>query len=398
MGFWPAFRDFLLQAWPTLIGAYWDGTRDALAPVISQAMWALSALILLYVLWQRRHGLLHLARFSSDHANGAELWLLLLAAAVLITSLKGEPVGSSRRHFVPLYAAMIPLAAYACDQLYARRKVLGLALLAAMLAFNLGGILANSQAGNPSLLRSTADQVNQRRAFIKALLEKGIDRAYGLDYWVCAPLTFESNERLIVAMGGDEMDRYYEPHARQVAQAASAAWVGRRDGHFLEAALLNLGASFQKIRVGEYTAFHDIQAPQRGFVEISPHNWRAVAGDFLEDAVQAWDRDALTRWSPLAPQRPGQHLVLDLGQEIPDLCLVLVAPGRIDDLPEGVSVYTSRDGQDWHRVKKARLRMAPLFWWEGKALTSPGSYRADLYFKPRPARYQIGRASCRERV
>ncbi|MFH1059616.1 MAG: hypothetical protein V1797_13180, partial [Pseudomonadota bacterium] len=185
----------------------------------------------------------------------------------------------------------------------------------------------------------------------------------------------------------DELDHFYEPHGRLVAQTASPAWVGRRDSHFLEASLRNLGATFQKVRVGEYTAFHDIQAPQRGFVEVPPAGWRAVAGLHLEDALLAWDRDALTRWSPQAAQRPSQSLELDLGREIPDLCLVRVAPGRIDDLPEGFSVYVSRDGQDWQRVGKARLRMVPLFWWEGKALTSPGSYRADLYFKPRPVRF-----------
>ncbi|MFH1057871.1 MAG: glycosyltransferase family 39 protein, partial [Pseudomonadota bacterium] len=249
MGIWPAFRDFLLQAWPTLIGAYWDGTRDALAPVLSQVMWALSAATLLYVIWQRRKGLAHLVRFSTAHADGAELWLLCLAAAVLVTSLKGEPVGSSRRHFVPMYAALIPLAAYACVRLYEWRKGLGIALLTTMLLFNLGGIVANSPAGNPKLRRAAAEQISQRRNFVKALLNKGITRAYGLDYWVCAPLTFESAERLIVVMGADELDHFYEPHGRLVAQTASPAWVGRRDSHFLEASLRNLGATFQKVRV-----------------------------------------------------------------------------------------------------------------------------------------------------
>lgn len=387
MGFLPAFSDFVFQAWPTLVGSFWDGTKDAIFPVISQAMWALSAAILVYIVWQRRNGLTQLARLSTNEANGAEIWLLFLVVAVLITSIKGEPVGSSRRHFVPMYAAMIPLAAYACKDLYEKHRRLGLTLLVMLLAFNLGGILINSPVGNAKLRRNVVEQVNQRRNFIEALLNQGITRAYGLDYWVCTPITFESDERVIVVMGNEDLDHYYEPHSRLVAQAPSPAWVGRRDSHFLEAALRNLGATFQRLRVGEYTAFYDIKAPQRGFVEVPPRTWRAISGDHIQDGVQAWDRDALTRWSPLAPQRPGQSLVLDLGQEIPDLCLVRISPGRIDDFPEGLSVYTSRDGQDWQRVVKAQLRMAPLFWWEGKALTSHGNYRADLYFKPRPTRY-----------
>ncbi len=384
---WQVLRTLLDMGAPILLGAFHDGTRDPMLPVLSYGAYALGLAALGYLLWLRGRALARLFRLDTSQADGSELFLLVLLVGVLITMLKGEPVGTSRRHYVPLYAAIIPLAGYALARLQQTRHRWALWLGGLALASNLAGLAISSAVCNPHVRHDIQDQVRERQKVIAALLERGVTRAYSLDYWNCPLLTFESGEKLLLVMPQDELDHFYEPNARLVAQAKQTVYLGRRDSHSIRQMLKAMGASHEELHLGSYTAFLNIKPPFQGLKEVLPLGWRASSALMPADLDFALDDDALTRWSPLEPQRPGQTLEMDLGQVVPGLCLVRLASGRLDDQPRCLQAFLSRDGLTWTRVAKMGTVEWPFFWSAGRALDSPDNTHLDLSFSPQDGRY-----------
>ncbi len=375
------------MALPVLLGAWNDATLQPLFPWVSQGIVILGLLGLGSLIWLRRRALLGLARLDAKACDGSELFLLAFLLGIALILVKGEPVGSTRRHFVPLYATLIPLTGYLLARLGNRLAWLSLGLGGVLLVSNLAGAWISSPLGNPVLRQTIQTKVQGRQEFIAALLAHGITRAYSLDYWNCSLLTFESGERLIVVLAGEEFDHFYEPHHRLVGQVPSPAWICRGGPRLLESTLSNLGATSQRLTAGGYTAFYAITPPQPGWRAVDRRGWRVRAGDQPQDAPLAWDGDALTRWSPLAAQSPGQSLELDLGQEVPDLCLLRLASGRVDDQPRGLRILLSRDGKVWTQAIHAKAPLQSMYWCRGQALVSDSDPRLDIYFPPQPARY-----------
>ncbi|MCA1905552.1 MAG: glycosyltransferase family 39 protein [Desulfarculus sp.] len=385
--FGQVFEAVVGVALPVLLGAWNDATLQPLFPWVSQGIALLGLLGLGNLIWMRRRALWGLARLDARACDGSELFLLAFLLGIALIVVKGEPVGSTRRHFVPLYAALIPLTGYLLARLGNRLAWLALGLGGLLLVSNLAGAWISSPLGNQVLRQTIQAKVHGRQEFIAALLARGVTRAYSLDYWDCPLLTFESGERLIVVRAGEELDHFYEPHHRLVAQAPRPAWICRGGPRLLESTLRNLGAASQRLVVGGYTAFFDITPPQPGWRAVDRREWRARGGDHPQDAPLAWDGDALTRWSPLAAQAAGQMLELDLGQEVPDLCRLRLASGRVDDQPCGLRVLLSRDGQTWTQAIHAKPPIQAMFWCRGKAMVSDGAPRLDVCFPPQPARY-----------
>ncbi|MFH1034240.1 MAG: discoidin domain-containing protein [Pseudomonadota bacterium] len=384
---WEVLRTFLDLGAPVLLGAFKDGTHDPMLPVVSHGAYALGLAALGYLLWLRRRGLARLARLDASQADGSELFLLMLLAGMLITMLRGEPVVSSRRHFVPFYAALIPLAGYALARLQENRRWWAWGLGALALASNLAGLGLSSAVCDPRIRHDIQGQVQERQKVIATLLEQGVTRAYSQDYWNCPLITFESGERLLLDMPQEELDHFYEPNARLVAQADQTVYLGRRGSHSIRQMLHAMGANYKELSMGSYTAFLEIRPPFAGLREVTPADWRAHSALMPADLDLAFDNDALTRWSPLEPQRPGQALELDLGRVVPGLCLVRLASGRVDDQPRCLQVFLSLDGLTWTRVTKMGTVEWPFFWSAGRALDAPDSSRLDLGFAPHDARY-----------
>lgn len=391
-------KGFLGMAAPIVLGAFKDGTHQPMLPLLSYAAYALGLAALIYLIWIRRGGLWGLLRGRTAQADGSELFLLVLVLGVLITIIKGEPVGSTRRHYVPLYAAIIPLAGYALARLQDKRRAWALALAGLALVSNLAGLVYSSPVFNQALARDKQRQIDERHQAIERLLALGVTRAYSLDYWNCALITFESGERLVLVRPAMELDHFYEPQARLVAQSPQVVYLCRRDAQSVRQDLRTMGANYREIDLGSYVAFLDIRPPAPGFSQLASRDWRSTATANPQDTPLAYDQDALTRWSPLGPQRPGQTLEIDLGRVVPDVCLVRLNSGRVDDEPQCAGVYLSEDHEHWTRVTKLGPTEWPLFWSAGQARATLDSSRQDLGFSPHPARYVRLEQTCQTQV
>ena len=378
---------FWQKAAPILLGVFWDGHGEPMAPVLSHLVYGLGLAALAWLVWQRRRGLWSLARADRRGADGSELMLLMLLMVLAVTVLKGEAVGSTRRHYVPIYAALIPLAGYAAARLQAWKAWPAYVLAGLALGSNLAGVLATSPVLNSALRHDAQGQAQSRRLVIERALALGVTRAWSFEYWSAPLITFESGERLLLTRPNIPPDHFYGPNYLAVARSGQAAFLCSREANSVRDSLKAMAASFNEERVGPYTIFYGISPPAEALLEEPSQGWRATASEFGEDAALALDQDALTRWSPLAPQRRGQYLELDLGREVPDLCMVRLASGRPDDQPRQCSVYLSRDGANWRRVVKLGLVEWPLFWAAGQPQAPPDIPRLDLRFAPQAARF-----------
>ncbi len=384
---WQVLTDLFRIGFPSLLGVFRDGETRAVLPGLSHLVAGLWGLGLLYLLWSRRRALAGLALGRAQRADGSELFLLMLTMVVLVTTLKGEALGMTRRHLAPVFAAVIPLGAYLLAKVHARWRGLALALGGIVLASNLAGVWQAFPLFDAGEREQARDAMRERLAITQAMAEAGATRAYAPDFWVGPLLTFYAQERVLAVRPQISLDMFYEPHLLAVGQAPQVAWLCWRETPGVERMLKAMGASYKTLRGGPYFCFHDIKAPPRGTMRVPSRLWRAQASQHGEDAGLAFDGDALTRWSPLAPQVPGQSFELDLGQVEPGLCMVRLASGRDDDEPASLSLELSLDGLNYERVAKMGMIAYPLYWDAGRAQTGPGRPRLDISFAPRAARY-----------
>jgi hypothetical protein len=387
-GVWEVLRAFWSRGVPVVLGVYWDGSTTLMVPYASWGIWALGLAALAWLLWLRRRGIAGLLRFSPERADGAELWLLLAFMVMAVMAATGEPLGSTRRHLVPIYAALIPLAGYAFDQLFRRSQFAAWLLAGLALASNLVGIQVSSPLTNESLRREAQAEMREDASIIKEMLARGLDRAYSLDFWVAPLITFKSGERVLVERPHIDLEHFYEPNQRTVGQTpGSVPFLCEREAGAVGEMLRVMGAAFQVLRDGPYTCFYDLRPHVPALRMLAPEGWRADASHHADDAGLALHHDGLTRWSPLKPQQPGESFVLDLGRVVEDLCLMRLSSGRVDDQPAGLLLETSLDGQSWNTAVKMGAIHWPFYWDAGRPQTGPENPRLDLGFSPRPARF-----------
>jgi hypothetical protein len=91
-------------------------------------------------------------------------------------------------------------------------------------------------------------------------------------------------------------------------------------------------------------------ASERAWQAISREGWKATASSVPEVAADAIDADSATRWSTGTPQADGQWFQVDLGRTETVARIVLDAANSPGDVPRGLRVEVSTDGQQWQTV------------------------------------------------
>jgi glucosylceramidase len=86
---------------------------------------------------------------------------------------------------------------------------------------------------------------------------------------------------------------------------------------------------------------------------VSPSGWTATAspaGPAGDEAANAADGDASTRYSTGAAQAPGQYLQVDFGRQVPARQVVFDTGASLGDYPRDYEVQVSADGTNWTTV------------------------------------------------
>ncbi len=366
--------------------AAWAGGRGApgeLWPFYAGAR-VLGLASLAWLLWQRRRGLASLARLNAGRADGSEVWLLMLLAALVVTTLSGESASYTLRHLVPVYAAVIPLGGYLLDRLWERRsRALALGLLAVIMACNLAGLYYAANVFHPRRAQRHLAEERMNQALAKKMLAHGVHHAFTWNYWDAYIFNFDVGEKVIL---DSPAHTHHPAYLRAILRDAKAGFVVRYDSRPYEAALKAAGAGFQRFEEGEFFCLYDLRLPEHGLAEVAKEGWRlevrphpALAGLAADGLVSAW--------STRAPQRPGPFLKLDLGRVVEGLCLLRLLPGKAKRSPAAYVLETSRDGAAWSPALKVDGFRWSLTRASGRLIADYAAPRQDLYFPPRAARY-----------
>ncbi len=375
---------FWSRGLPTLVGAWREDGSGAVLPVVSQAALVLAAGAGVWLVWSRRRALAGLLRRDFGRADGSELMLLVLLAGLVISMVMGEDVQRTRRHLVPLYSALIPLAGYICARWQEQRRLLVWALAGLALLSNAAGVVESSKLFNPQLRRQAQAEIQTSRELVRRLLQNGVRRVYTFRYWDSAVLSFDSGERIIAATPGDH---HFPRYLEKIARDPSPAWLVRRESGAVERALAAAGAQWQRLQVGPYFCYYRIQGPGQALQEILPRRWRLNAYPRAQEAPLALD-GRLTRWSTGRPQQPEEVFHLDLGRVVPGVCMLRLLPGRAQEAPRALRVQVSSDGVHWQRVIRLQDYKGTLFHWcAGRLMMNPEHPRQDFFFSPRPVRH-----------
>ena len=97
------------------------------------------------------------------------------------------------------------------------------------------------------------------------------------------------------------------------------------------------------------------------------------------------DRDAATLWSTGTGQEGGEWVVVDLGAVEP-VTLIRWLPGWFQEMPVGLRVETSLDGQSWTPRIDVPVYQGPIYWSASHPIARVRAGRVELRFAPTPAR------------
>ncbi len=365
---------------PIVLGVAFDGGNAPTVPLLSWLILPLQSAALAFVAWQ--------ARPSAPAAARRAARLLLLGVLMLFSIYLASSFSSAdtQRYLVPLYTVL----AIAPALFYSQLGRAGVVLASTLLALQAVPDFLHARVLDPdALAQYRAERASESRMF-EALKRLGLSAVYADQYWDGARFTFDSRETIIFATPFDDRSDVY---LDQVDGARNAAFLFHEPegAAAFESTLRLASATYQRAAIEGFTLFHAITPAPAGAAEVRIVG--ATASHNPTDALLAFDRDAATRWTSLAPLRPGMWLTLDLGneQEIAELSFL---PRFAPDAPRGVRVEVSTDGTSWMKVKEAPLYWGPCSWARGRPLPSNDGW-VVVRFAPARARFvritQLGR-------
>lgn len=369
---------------PELLGVRDIAGKGFYIPLVSAILYGLilSGFLLLF-LWRGTY-------FRRSLPGGrvftpeADLTLALLLFYPLIFSLSGFAAHHTTRYLVPLYPAIPILLAFLFFQSPRGRRLPARIFLGLLLASNAYSIYRTAVVFQPRQVRDYQRRTQTEMAVISFLKERGIKKVYVPDYWVAVPLTFAAREEIIFAQ--PLLDRY-PLFTRIVDRSPRPAFLLSGDAPDFEATLTGLGGTFQKERFGKWWLFFDIQAPPYRFSEIPTRRWRAYGETGGEMVAAVFDRNLDTRWSYGRDRIPGDAIVLDLGEKVPDLARVVLLAGTREGLPGGLRLEISADGLNWNTAANIPAYWNSLVWSGPHPFVQPEKGTAELIFSPQPGRF-----------
>ena len=355
---------------------------------------AIVAVVLAFVYTLAAREAVRTFRRDGPPAAPVALALLVLVAVNLglaVGTVYGQRLDDQdQKYLLPVYTSLPVLLGH----WLARRPTWQAVLVAAGILSVQGAGAAQGTLGalRPESLAREAAYRQADRDTIATLERQGPRRLFSDDPGGQI-LTYLSRERVIVS---DPYQEGYPRYARAVDGEEAIGWWfrGFRNPVF-EANLTALGVRFHfrpaGARGGVYADF-TLDAPP--VVELDPMTFNATASRASETAGRALDRDVATMWSTGSAMGPADWFQVDLGRNEP-VALIRWLPGMFQEVPRGLALEASLDGQTWDRRIELREYMGPLYWSAGRPVDWVRAGRVELRLPmPSPVRHlrirQIG--------
>ncbi len=377
----PPFRARLVRAivyrLPIVLGIRLDGGVVSTWP--GGIAWSIAAIQAGAV------GLLLRSAWRTDAAperRAARLLLLFtttLFAVYLISPFSGA---DTQRYLVPFYTVLAVAPALLVVRVGQSAPGLAAALGIALVVLQLVPTIREADALAPEdRARYHAERASERKLF-DTLESLDLRAVYADSYWDGARFTFDARERVIFANPFDDRSHAYLDAADGTDRPAFLFHEPTNAAAF-EQTLALAGAHYTKRNVEGYLVYSDIVPLPRGGAEIPIV--AASASQNPLDVALAFDRDAATRWTSLAAQRPGLWFQVDLGAEH-EIAEVVLWPRFTSDVPRGLRLDVSTDGTHWTKATEANPYWGPCSWGRGRPLPSNDGW-VVARFAPVAARY-----------
>ena len=371
-------RFFGRTAWPIVAGVPQHVRDTALGIGLTLALGAVYLTAMLAALRGSRRAV--------PPAAAAALALVVLACTnvgIAAVTRYGRGLDDNDPHYLlPLYTALPPLLGWFLSRLLDRRRAIG--LTAALLLVHALGALEGSFANlHPAIAAAERAELAGQLESVASLERDGIHRVYDSDA-AGRIVTFLADARVIVSNPYEEIRPAF---ARAVDGGSTVGWWMPRRAPLLEAhfAALGLRVLFQRRSAlgGTYEGFTLVAPPVR---EVPAEGLRITASDGSDATGRMTDRIGATLWSTSHPQRGGEWVQIDLGAVVP-VALVRWLPGTYQEVPRGLRLDASLDGNAWRTLVDLPEYAGPLYWSAGRPLARVRSGRVELRVTPEPARY-----------
>ncbi len=289
-------------------------------------------------------------------------------------------------YLLPLFSVLPCWMGECLDWLRRRRPLLASAALAGLLALH-GWANWQDSVGTTDPTAPRWSALKERVGpTLRWLEEHGLSRAYLVQAFHLSSygMTYLAGGRVVLAELWREQ---LVDHARLVDAALSPPIVATEtEARVLRAGLRGIGMGIRETRIGGLLVLELEPQFTTAFVPLPRGRWTVTASDRAARASDLVDGDAATSWDTGGEQTPGQWLAVDLG------ALQLVT--RVDllaidwqDLPGGLQVEVSEDGQRWETVVTVPEYWGPLFFSEHHPFLKVRRGRVQAIFPPVRARH-----------
>ncbi len=403
---WALFKTTFHDTLPFLIGTrvmlypdnpHFVGLPGALA-IAAGTIWAVAVAI---VLLRHTGAHLRLALLSVRGATAVPLLTAAGAAAIFVFCRSTRSGWDNARYLLPVISVLPILLAGGLSAIRRWCPPIFWIMLATLLSAQvLGNALLAREWAKPDVMATDLD-LPDTRGLKQFLSNHGISRAYA-HYWLSYRLTYETQERLLVAEPYNE--RFAGKPVKFLAEVAASTNVAfiqhpkLRFAHDFDAMLRADGGSYSKATVDVFTVYYDFHppataiaagtsGPPRPMRELPRTEWRLASSHGQEDLALMLDGKTRTRWATHKPQTPGMWFQVDLvrTQEVGQIDMHMGS--WASDFPRGYVVKVSDDSSNWRTVLRNEDIGGCIYWQAGHPNIYSGGELLTAGFPARAARY-----------
>jgi len=252
------------------------GFRQPWAPHI---IWpALAALLFIFYLAALLYAIPYLRRRDENRPAVEPVGSVLLGLQVLTwlalyfgTRFSLDATG---RYILPLYPVLFIATGLFLERIYRWRRPAAVALLAAVLAFNLAAHLKAVQKVPPGITAQMNPALWFGNEFDQELIDFVAEQGgHGYSHhWISYKIAFLSDEQVILAaylpyrpdLEWLPLDDRYAPYPAAVAQSANPVYVTHREPNleaYLQETFAHRNVSYQTKDIGPYRVYYDLSGP-----------------------------------------------------------------------------------------------------------------------------------------